>query len=615
METEKATSQSQNGNQNPPGKKRKRSRWGDAPAAPATPAATTAAADPKAKALALQESVRQRLAALKKQKQQTSSAAATATTTESVNHASLKRPADEAAAAAPPITKKAKHYQLDLSVTGPSFKPQQKKEPEKKKINPYLSHRSQKDEPPEEEELDERLATRAQKVRKHHKPIHFVEPGTFVEIGERKRQRALNAAQSGFSSGRKAGMYVQAAGMASVYGSSTEHDDGRLALRPDVDPHNEALMPHVMEWWDVELLPSKLKKQVASQQGKALQLQTQAQMQQLSTKKNPNKEESFGLDQEETMQLAAQCFEQASLSYSKTAQLIQHIVPIPNGHARPSEQPTLYLTKKERKRQRKLKRAEKQRQLQDMQAAGLVAPPEARLTLRNFIQVLGDQAYVDPSKMEQKVLEQMQKRQQAHLERNEANRLTKEQRSEKRKRKLQEDTSHECSVALFFVKDMSHPYHRTKVDLNAQQQNITGGVLECLDPPLACVIAEGGPKAIKRYTRLMTVRMKWEGTDDAQDESEEEEEVGEGEEKAVTHKFNPDNRCELVWTGMGAKRLFKGFVFQQCETSDQARSVLHKKGVAHFWDQVVAQASGKGDSFHLKLAGDSEDEEDVVMQD
>jgi U4/U6 small nuclear ribonucleoprotein PRP3 len=263
------------------------------------------------------------------------------------------------------------------------------------------------------------------------------------------------------------------------------------------------------------------------------------------------------------------------------------------------------LTKRERKRQRKLRRAERQREEQDLQAAGLKPPPEPRLTLRNFIQVLGDQAYLDPSQMEQKVQEQMQARQRKHLEANAAKKLTKEQRAEKLRRKLQEDTSQSgVSVAIFYIKDMSHPYHRTKVDLNAQQNEITGGVLECEHPQkLACIIAEGGPKAIKRYTRLLLVRMKLKGLEEEEEEQDDEE--GEGTTKKT--KFNPDNTCELVWTGMATKRLFKGFVFQSCETSDMARKVLQTKGVGHYWDQVLAQA--KGERFHLKLAGDvSEDE-------
>jgi U4/U6 small nuclear ribonucleoprotein PRP3 len=94
-----------------------------------------------------------------------------------------------------------------------------------------------------------------------------------------------------------------------------------------------------------------------------------------------------------------------------------------------------------------------------------------------------------------------------------------------------EDTSASVSVALFLVKDMSHRYHRTKVDLNAQQNKITGGVLECEVPKLSLVICEGGPKAIKRYIRLMTVRMKWkgEGVLDVEESDDEEMEGNDGD--------------------------------------------------------------------------------------
>ena len=245
------------------------------------------------------------------------------------------------------------------------------------------------------------------------------------------------------------------------------------------------------------------------------------------------------------------------------------------------------------------------------------------MTLSNFMRVLGDQAVMDPSQMEQKVTEQIQARQIRHERMNEERKLTREQRKEKRARKLAEDTTRGVSVALFLVKDMSHRYHRTKVDLNAQQNGITGGVLEVEQPKLALVIAEGGPKAIQRYTRLMTVRMKWRGEnfwgdDDGEEESDPE---GGGEAGAAAHeggedgtasssaaaaapqKFNPRNACELVWTGMGAKRMFASFVFQKCETADVARKVLEAKGVAHFLDQVLVHASGRGSEFNFRLGG------------
>lgn len=578
-------------------RKRKR-RWGDAP-----PEAAEAKKplDAKSKALALKESVAARLAALKAKK-----AAAAAP--------SVKRPLPADTKVVEPTSKKAKTYDIDMTVTAPTFKPEVPVQ--KPKVNPYLAHHHQQEAEEEEGEgIDQRLI-RVTKPRHRNKEMTFIEPGTFIEIGERKRQKAANALQSGFVSGRKTGNYVQSAGMADIYGSgggAVEDDSGILAPRADCgDPEG---MPLVMEWWDTEMLPSKLRKQVQAEESKALAKKSRKQMKSLGATKLESEETENDIA-EATAEITTSCYEQAALSYSKTAALVQHIVPIGKPKTDEAKQPTLYLTKKELKRQRKMRRAEKLRELQDMQAAGLIPAPEPKLTFQNFMKVLGDQAYLDPSQMERKVNEQIQARQNAHMERNEANKLTKEQRADKRARKLEEDTSDGVSVAIFYVKDMSHTYHRTKVDLNAQQNSITGGVLECQNPRLACVICEGGPKAIKRYTRLMTVRMKWQGPDDAVDEDDEEEEEDEvdeetGEVKPKKQKFNPDNKCELVWTGMGRKRLFKGFQFQVCETSDTARKVLSNKGVGHYWDQVISHASGRGENFHLKLADDSEEEEMV----
>jgi U4/U6 small nuclear ribonucleoprotein PRP3 len=584
-------------------RQRKR-RWGNVTAAepaaippppPATNNSGSTAIDSKAKALALQTSIKARLEALKAK---TGAAAP-----------SLKRPPPDTSQMQQqaPSTKRAKHYDLDMSITGPTFR--DKPDPKKPKANPYLAHTVQKEDESEEQQpqvfVDERLTTKLE--RKRHKELKFVEPGKFIEIAERKRLKASNAEQAGFMSGRKAGMTVTANNMANIYGTTEVLDDDDYRVAPRPEGNEKTVMPYVVEWWDLELLPGHLKKQVGVYEGKVISKAAQSQMQQLNSSSNKSADSS-NLVNEEVNDLRTQCFNQAMLQCSKTATLIQHIVPIkpPNAKDGPEVEPTLYLTKKERKRQRKMRRAEKQREQQDLQAAGLVSAPEPRLTLQNFIKVLGDQAFVDPSQMEQKVVQQVQARQRAHIDRNEANKLTKEQRSAKLARKYMEDTSGGLHVALFYVKDMSHPYHRTKVDLNAQQLNITGGVVECQIPQVSCVIIEGGPKAIKRYTRLMLVRMKWKGSDNLEEEEDDEEEDEEGVKR---HKFNPDNRCELVWTGMATKRFFKGFVFQACETSDQAGKVLRSKGVGHFWDQILTHASGRGDGFQLKLAESDDDEE------
>ena len=696
-----------NNNNNNTGKERRRKRrWGDTKSSDttsnsnitsttaSTPTATSSSSaaplDSKAKALALKESIKARLAALK---------AKTAS-----SGGGLKRPLPPAppptavastAAAAPPPSKRAKHYELDMTVTGPTFGKVTDGVPKpKKKINPYLAHISQEIDTAqsaaqeqqqqndttnttndsENKYVDARLeAAGHDGVGKKHKrrELKFVEPGHFVDIAERKRQRAANAESAGFVSGRKAGQYVKSSTISSsgYYGTTEVLDDVEdraLAPRAEIGGaildaskgggNNLRAMPLVVEWWDMELLPSKLKKQVAKEEGKALSKATRSKMQQLSSLSTSNVKKEDNNDEGENMEIAdnelkdkgsddpppideaeklrIKCAEQASLSCSKTASLIQHIVPIkPLGEVnkKPVE-PVLHLTKKELKKSRKRRREQKQRELQDLQAAGLVEPPEPRLTLSNFIRVMGDQAYVDPSQMERTVQRQVQKRQIAHLERNNAKKLTKAQRKEKRQNKILKDASPTenatgaIHVALFYVKNASHPYHRTKIDLEAQDLNISGGVIECDVPNVACVICEGGPKAIQKYTRLMLVRMKWKGPDEGDDDDDDEEEEDqteeatgfEGEEGAVPKrkkkKFDKDNKCDLVWTGLATKRQFKGFVFQHCETSDQARKVLKSKGVEYYWDQVLSHASGRGDSLHLKLVDEDEEDNDVFNE-
>jgi U4/U6 small nuclear ribonucleoprotein PRP3 len=629
----------------------KRKRWGEKLPASGNAVAQEAApepasiVDPKAKILAMQESIRARLAAAKAQ--QTSSNNSTLSSL-------LKRPAPNDVPPSAPAKKRAKVYELDLSVTAPTYSSDKAGVKEAPKtvssapktvsrvqpteapppVNPYLLYSAENAadlEPSQEEEdtaIDPRLA-RTAKVRQRHKEFRFIEPGKYQEIAATKREKELNALASGFMSGRKTGHSIVAPTLASLdtyTGASTSvaDDDDLLLPRPDCDDSGPT-MPVAMEWWDIELLPSKLKKAVAAEEAKLLTEQTTKRTKLIRPNEidgDTNNETSN--DETERHSFRRQCYQQASLSYSKTAALVQHIVPIqpPNLVAAESNQKqlVLHLTKKELKRQRKLRRQEKQREQQDLQAAGLIPAPEPRLTLRNFIQVLGDQAFLDPSQIEQKVQEQMLARQKAHLQRNEAAKLTKEQRAAKRARKLEEDTTTSVTTALFYVKDMSHPYHRTKVDLNAQQWNLSGCVLECSqEPSFAYVIVEGGPKAIKRYTRLMLVRMKWTGPENAMDEDEdvavdtmEEEEGGE----TVVHKFNPQNRCEAVWQGLSVKRLFHGFLFQACETHDQGRKLLKTKGASHYWDQVLQHAlqTGPLSSLKVKLHNYDESDDDEEME-
>lgn len=639
----------------------------------------------------------------------------------------------------PKAAKRARVFELDLTSTAPTrlLEKQQREEqlrslpPEttKEKINPYLAHLEtpaassaitpkthssvdstqvpleiatnstvHHDATENDILLDTRLAGgHVAKTRLRHRPLNFVAPGTYIALGEKKRQAAARAEESGYVSGRKDGRVIQSVGMGGVaadgggvplvegttaggsgsyYGvgeagkvveqrlparvdapeleiedfvkkssggkrkqlgaafasATTSAEDEKAAVAAAIRAA-ETAMPYAMEWWDAELLPSKLRKELASEEGQVIASRAKKQVALSSTDKN---DDNHPTPKELHQKLIERCYKHASLAHSRTHTLVQHPVPILTPAQRAaleqaaSKKPTLHLTKAERKRHRKLRRAERLREQQDLQAAGLLPPPEPRLTLSNYMKVLGDQAVLDPSKMEARVVEQIQARKRKHEKMNEERKLTKEEKAAKHARKLQEDTSQAVKVALFWVRDMSHPYHRAKVDLNAQQNSITGGVLECEVPELALVVAEGGEKAIKRYTRLMTVRMRWKGEDFYVSDEEEDymENVGENGMDAAASgggddqtqpqqqkpkKFNPNNECELIWTGMAMKRAFHSFMFQSAANSTVARKILEAKKVAHYWDLAIshveakdgAGSDGVGLNFRLGAANDS----------
>lgn len=631
--------------------KRKR-RWGESSSSEQPPsAATTASTDPRQRILDMKASIAAKLAAAKAKQQQLSSVKSSNSSQPPSNNSQ-----DGSFQQQRPV-KRAKTYELDMSVTGPTFartldvtttetkaatitvkKPiseLKKKAPPlpttQKPSNPYLAHVGDA----KEKEEDDGLARIAKS--RGRKELTFVEPGKFSKIAEIKREKAALAAASGFVSGRKAGHTIKAAQLSSIYGPSnnTNEQEDSNVLKPRWDAHPDTKMPLAFEWWDAELLPPDVRKEVAAAEAAALTKSSQSQMAKLE---DSAKGEEGG-EKQSIEQLRNTCFSQASLSCSKTATLVQHIVPILPPHASkgPPKEAVLHLTDRERKRIRKLKREQRQREQQDLQAAGLIPAPEPRLTLSNFIRVLGDQAYLDPSQMEQKVSNQMMARQRAHWERNQASKLSKEQRATKLAKKLQEDVSTGVCVALYRVKDLRHPLLRAKIDLNAQQYNVSGAVVEYYkdedfedesptnaqkseNDTIACVVLEGGPKAMKRMKRLMLARMKWSG------EGEEQQQEDDNEEKEASQKFNPDNTCDLVWEGMATKRLFSGFVFQQVQTLGEAKKIFKNKGVAHYWEQVLhhtgADSALMFPSMDIEQGDDNENPnpfeeegDDIIMRD
>ncbi|KAA0702944.1 U4/U6 small nuclear ribonucleoprotein [Triplophysa tibetana] len=238
----------------------------------------------------------------------------------------------------------------------------------------------------------------------------------------------------------------------------------------------------------------------------------------------------------------------------------------------------VYLTKKEQKKLRRQTRREGQKELQEKVRLGLMPPPEPKVRISNLMRVLGTEAVQDPTKVEAHVRAQMAKRQKAHEEANAARKLTAEQRKEKKVKKLKEDLSLGVYIAVYRIRNLYNPAKKFKVEANANQLYLTGTVV--LHRDVNIVVVEGGPKAQKKFKRLMLSRIKWDEPNSKRDEPE-----GSDDEGSRKH-----NKCSLVWEGTAKERSYGEVKFKQCPTENMAREHFKKHGTEHYWDLALSQS-------------------------
>lgn len=252
----------------------------------------------------------------------------------------------------------------------------------------------------------------------------------------------------------------------------------------------------------------------------------------------------------------------------------EHPLPIepPAEPAPPPPQP-LKLTKKEQKKLRTQRRLAKEKDRQDMIRQGLIEPPKPKVKMSNLMKVLGSEATQDPTRLEMEIRSAAAEREQAHVDRNIARKLTPAERREKKERKLFDDPNAlETIVSVYKINDLSHPQTRFKVDVNAQENRLTGCTV--ISDTITVIVVEGGIKSIKRYGKLMLKRINWSAAVVKEDEDDENDN---------THV----NKCVLVWQGSVARPSFNRFLVHQCRTEAAARKVFADAGVAHYWDLAV----------------------------
>ena len=121
------------------------------------------------------------------------------------------------------------------------------------------------------------------------------------------------------------------------------------------------------------------------------------------------------------------------------------------------------------------------------------------------------------------------------------------------------------------VSDLRHPQHPYKVDINAQENRLTGVML--ISDAMSVVLVEGGTKSNKRYQKLMLHRINWTQA----------LEKG-GDDDDVDEELARDNKCVLVWQGSVLKPAFERFMVHKTRTEAAARKFLEDAGVGHYWD-------------------------------
>ncbi|KAM7355897.1 pre-mRNA processing factor 3 isoform 2-T2 [Cochliomyia hominivorax] len=342
---------------------------------------------------------------------------------------------------------------------------------------------------------------------RNKRALRFHEPGKFQQMAERMRMKAqLERLQNEISQiARKTGI-----------SSAT-----KLALiAPKQDTPDD--VPS-MEWWDSVILTNDLNT----------------------------------LDEEGKI----------SIRQSAITNLIEHPTQMkpPNEPLKPVYLP-VFLTKKERKKLRRQNRREAWKEEQEKIRLGLVQPPEPKLRISNLMRVLGTEAVQDPTKIEAHVREQMAKRQKAHEDANNARKLTAEQKSEKKIRKIKEDTSCGVHVSVYRIRDLQdNASKKFKVETNAKQLHMTGTVVLFRD--CCVVVVEGGPKQQKKYRRLMMHRIKWE------------EDMVKGPDGQEV-----PNSCVLVWEGTSQRRHFGEIKFKIFPMEKMAREFFQKHQVEQYWD-------------------------------
>lgn len=248
----------------------------------------------------------------------------------------------------------------------------------------------------------------------------------------------------------------------------------------------------------------------------------------------------------------------------------------------------IMLTKKETKKLRRQKRAERMDEKREKIAMGLLQPDAPKVKVSNMMQVLATEAVADPTRIEQEVRKQVEERRRKHEMNNLVRKKTKVEKREKEREKLEKDRQEGTMAAVYRVVSMDHPQHRFKVDVSARQLSLTGTLL--LFPNMNVVVVEGGRKALRKYKKLMLRRIDWDAEVNHNHDVTQTKEV---EMEDTSKGFNAEtgkgrerktNKCVMVWEGPISTQAFSEFSTVRPRSSKECKEVFRRRNVEHYWD-------------------------------
>lgn len=145
------------------------------------------------------------------------------------------------------------------------------------------------------------------------------------------------------------------------------------------------------------------------------------------------------------------------------------------------------------------------------------------------------------------------------------------------------------------VKYLVNGAHKFKVKKTADQLSLNGVLIFHKD--FALIYVEGSAASLKKYKRLLTVRIDW--TEEARprvvetdgmavddNEDQDGEEVAQQNTGWQSMQERPeslaDNKCEVIWEGEVAEKTFRTFRYANAESDKEAKDRLGQR--SGFWD-------------------------------